>query len=73
MNFSTEQLSHLINSPDIILFAISRGFRAFTFLKIEVVDAPVLVLSSISHLLKDCLAENVLNIIKMIVDLCVVV
>lgn len=73
MNFSTEQLSHLINSPDIFLFTISRGFRAFTFLKIEVVDAPVLVLSSISHLLKDCLAENVLNIIKMIVDLCVVV
>lgn len=72
MNFSTEQLSHLIYSPDISLFAISRGISAFTFIKIEVVDAPVLVLSSISHLFKDCLAQNVLNIIKMMVDLCVV-
>lgn len=70
MNFSTEQLSHLINSSGLFLFAIPS--RAFTFLKIEVVDAPVFILSSISHLFKDCLAENVLNIIKMVVDLRIV-
>lgn len=66
VNFSAEQFSHLLNFLGLVL---PLRLLCVLWVDLKVIDAPVFVLTSVSHLLQDCLAEEARDIIHMVVDL----